>query len=112
MLRHGTPVAAPLSDISDRAVDGRGHERPRQGCGKSLSLISAVAGNHLGEQVEGMAVDGAGVVEGGALHLPVPGAGGHDAAAAPAAHEDVLDEHFLAGMPAWQAVPEAEAADR
>src|SRR5215218_2864380 len=65
--------------------------------------------DHLRQQVERVAVDAAAVVQDGRLDLGVIRPGGDHAAAAPAPHEEDLDENLLSGVVAWQPRPEGES---
>jgi hypothetical protein len=76
----------------------------------SWRTLSFVSCNHIREQVQRMTINGAGIIEDGRLNLRVPRAGWHHPAATPATHQQVLDEHFLAGVPARQPIPEREPA--
>src|SRR5215210_9228865 len=84
----------------------------RQTTGRLRMLARCVPFDELGqEEVEGVRIYGAFRREGGRLDLGVIGARGHDAAAAEAAHEQVLDDDVLRLVVAGEPGPEREPPD-
>ena len=64
-----------------------------------------------GQEVHGVGFRGSIRGEGGGRDLGMIGAGGYDAAAAEAAHEQVLDDYVLGLVVAWKLLPEREPPD-
>src|SRR5690606_22933160 len=104
-----SPMREARTTTTRRGGSGRRASRPgakgSSTASCSLSCERCVARDHLGEQIQRVAVDRPGGVQHRARHLGGVGAGGKDAAAAPASHEEVLHQHLLPRVIARKAPP-------